>query len=79
MSKVYLKIMVSFEADEEKIIKNPKEEIKKALMNGAEVDGEVYFPMTDYNNETIYKLKDDGIEVNVDGALDGYIVKLIDE
>lgn len=75
MEKVYMKVMVSFDGDIEKIAKDPVTEVRKALTNGVMVDGEVYFPMTDYN-EKLYEVKNDGFELNVDSSFDGDIIRM---
>ena len=75
MGKVYLKVMVSFEADERNIVQNPVKAVKNALQKGVEIDGEICFPMTDCN-DSLYELYNKDSEINIDCSLDGNIIKI---
>ena len=75
MGRVYLKVMVAFDANERDVIQNPVETVKNALEKGVEMDGEVYFPMTDCN-DSLYELHNKDSEINIDCSLDGSIIKI---
>lgn len=75
MGQVYMKIMVSFDADEKELANNTVEVVERALKKGVKIDGEVYFPMTDYNDK-LYEMHNKPTEINVDYNFDGQILKM---
>lgn len=78
MGKVYMKVMVSFDTNEPELIKNPKKVVESALKQGVKVDGEVYFPMTEYNSKLyeLYDVNDCGTELNLDDAFNECTITL---
>lgn len=76
-NKVYMKMTVSFEVDSEDLLKNPVITVKKALKEGATIDGEVYFPMVEAN-DCLYNSNNNGLELNIDNALDECTITLLE-
>lgn len=78
MAKVYMKVMVSFDTNESELIKNPKKVVEAALRQGVKVDGEVYFPMAEYNDKLyeLYDPNDYGTELNLDDAFNECTITL---